>query len=226
MFKLAHLVAVQFRRWRLSLFEKVILANSIMLIGEALAGLWITSHFIEAHHYLIDTSFIVLAILLGLLINVLLLRASFRPLFSLLSTIRAVSAGKTDERARISQSDAEISELAQTFNGMLDRLEAARREQGMLILQAQEEERRRLALELHDESSQNLTALLIHIEILSQSLQALSTWQDSPNIHWKIFARLHKSFDLASSTIWDSMQPSAGWPRMPARGYTWTWNCI
>ena len=43
----------------------------------------------------------------------------------------------------------------------------------MLILQAQEEERRRLALELHDESSQNLTALLIHIEILSQSLQAL-----------------------------------------------------
>ena len=173
MFKLAHLVAVQFRRWRLSLFEKVILANSIMLIGEALAGLWITSHFIEAHHYLIDTSFIVLAILLGLLINVLLLRASFRPLFSLLSTIRAVSAGKTDERARISQSDAEISELAQTFNGMLDRLEAARREQGMRILQAQEEERRRLALELHDESSQNLTALLIHIEILSQSLQAL-----------------------------------------------------
>src|SRR6266699_4766851 len=166
-------VAVQFRRWRLSLFEKVILANSIMLIGEALAGLWITSHFIEAHHYLIDTSFIVLAILLGLLINVLLLRASFRPLFSLLSTIRAVSAGKTDERARISQSDAEISELAQTFNGMLDRLEAARREQGMLILQAQEEERRRLALELHEESSQKLTALLIHIEILSQSLLAI-----------------------------------------------------
>src|SRR5438270_1356205 len=166
-------MAIQFRRWRLSLFEKVILANSIMLVGEALAGLWITSHALEAHHYLIDTSFIVLAVLLGLLINVLLLRASFRPLFSLLSTIRAVSAGKTDERARISQSDAEISELAQTFNGMLDRLEITRREQGILILQAQEEERRRLALELHDESSQNLTALLIHIEILSQSLQAL-----------------------------------------------------
>src|SRR5207244_3524038 len=146
---------------------------SIMLIGEALAGLWITSHFIEAHHYLIDTSFIVLAILLGLVINVLLLRASFRPLFSLLSTIRAVSKGKTDERALISQSDAEISELAQAFNGMLDRLEATRREQGILILQAQEEERRRLALELHDESSQNLTALLVHVEILNQSLQAL-----------------------------------------------------
>ena len=56
---------------------------------------------------------------------------------------------------------------------MLDRLEQARREQAMLILQAQEEERRRLALELHDESSQNLSALLIYTEILSQSLQAI-----------------------------------------------------
>ncbi len=41
----------------------------------------------------------------------------------------------------------------------------------MLILQAQEEERRRVAWELHDESSQNLTALLVHTEILQQALQ-------------------------------------------------------
>ena len=172
-FKLKRFVANLFGRWRLSLFEKVILANSILLIGEALVGLWVTSHTLEVQHYLIDTSFLILAALLVLFINVLLLRASFRPLFTLLSTIRAVSAGKTSERARIAQSDAEISELAQAFNGMLDRLEATRREQTKLILQAQEEERRRLALELHDESSQNLTALLVHIEILSQNLQSL-----------------------------------------------------
>src|SRR5712692_6818307 len=145
-----------------------------MLIIEALAGLWVTSHTLEAHHYLIDTTFLSLAALLGLAINVMLLRASFRPLFALLSTMRAVSAGKTSERAGIVQSDAEINELAQAFNGMLDRLEAMRREQASLILEAQEEERRRLALELHDESSQNLTALLVHIEVLSQSLQSLS----------------------------------------------------
>ena len=172
-FKLRRSVANLFGRWRLSLFEKVILANSILLIGEALVGLWVTSHTLEAQHYLIDTSFLILAALLGLFINVLLLRASFRPLFTLLSTIRTVSAGKTSERARITRSDAEISELAQAFNGMLDRLETIRREQTRLILQAQEEERRRLALELHDESSQNLTALLVHIEILSQNQQSL-----------------------------------------------------
>ena len=161
------------QRLKLSLFEKVILANSLVLICEALAGLWVTSHNLEAHHYLIDTSFIVMATLLGLLINVVLLRASFRPLFGLLHTIRSVSAGNTHTRAKVTSADTEIGELAQAFNSMLDRLEQARREQAMLILQAQEEERRRLALELHDESSQNLSALLIHTEILSQSLQAI-----------------------------------------------------
>ncbi len=162
------------QRWHLSLFEKVILVNSVLLVGEALAGLWVTSHSLEAHHYLIDTSFIVIAALLSLFINGILLRASFRPLFNLLSTIREIGAGKTQARAATLPADSEIGELAQAFNSMLDRLEQARREQTMLILQAQEEERRRIALELHDETGQNLTALLIHIEVLKQSLHTPS----------------------------------------------------
>lgn len=159
--------------WRLSLFEKVILVNALMLVGEALIGLWITSHALESRHYLIDTAFIVGATVLSLCMNILLLRVSFQPLFSLLATMRAISAGKTHARASNLPTDTEIGELALAFNTMLDRLEDARREQAMLILQAQEEERRRVALELHDESSQNLTALLVHTEILQQALVTL-----------------------------------------------------
>src|SRR5690349_24762652 len=99
----------RFHQRRFSLFEKVILANCVMLIGEALAGLWVTSHNLEAHHYLIDTSFLVLATLLSLSITVFLLRTTFRPLFSLLTTIRIVSAGKTETRAEVAR-DAEIGE--------------------------------------------------------------------------------------------------------------------
>jgi two-component system sensor histidine kinase UhpB len=158
---------------RLSLFEKVILTNSAMLVAEALAGLWVTSHNLETHHYFIDTSFIVLATLLGLVVNALLLRASFRPLFALLTTMRAISAGNTEARASVATSDAEIGALANTFNTMLDRLDAARHEQAMSILQAQEEERRRISLELHDESGQTLTALLVYVEVLNQRLNLL-----------------------------------------------------
>lgn len=189
------------QRLRLSLFEKVILANSLMLIGEALAGLWVTSHNLEAHHYLIDTSFIVIATLLGLLINVALLRASFRPLFGLLQTIRVVSAGNTHTRAKVTTADTEIGELAQAFNTMLDRLEQARREQAMLILQAQEEERCRLALELHDESSQNLSALLIHTEILSQSLQALPEPMTTQPLYEQLHQGIQQLNRLTQSTL-------------------------
>ncbi len=163
------------KRLHLSLFEKVILSNSILLVSEALAGLWVTSHSLETHHYLIDTSFIVVATLFILFTNIVLLRASFRPLFTLLTTIREISQGKTDARAKLVASDSEVGELAQAFNVMLDKLEAARREQTMLIMQAQEEEQRRIALELHDEAGQNLTALLIHTELLHQRMQAFPT---------------------------------------------------
>jgi two-component system sensor histidine kinase UhpB len=189
------------QRLKLSLFEKVILANSLVLICEALAGLWVTSHNLEAHHYLIDTSFIVMATLLGLLINVALLRASFRPLFGLLHTIRSVSAGNTHTRAKVTSADTEIGELAQAFNSMLDRLEQARREQAMLILQAQEEERRRLALELHDESSQNLSALLIHTEILSQSLQAIPESMFIQPIYEQLLKGLQQLNRLTQKTL-------------------------
>jgi two-component system sensor histidine kinase UhpB len=53
---------------------------------------------------------------------------------------------------------------------MLDRLEAARHEAAARVLQAQEEERRRLALELHDQTGQSLTALTLHAEVLAQGL--------------------------------------------------------
>jgi two-component system, NarL family, sensor histidine kinase UhpB len=161
------------QRWHLSLFEKVIVVNSLMLIGEALAGLWVTSHNLEAHHYLIDTSFIVLATLLTFIVNFILLRASFNPLFHLLATIREISQGKIQVRAKTYSSDSELSELALAFNTMLDRLEDVRREQTSLIIQAQEEAQRRIALELHDEVGQNMTALLIHTEVLKQTMQTL-----------------------------------------------------
>jgi two-component system sensor histidine kinase UhpB len=196
-----HFFAALLQRWHLSLFEKVILANSVMLLGEALAGLWVTSHNLEAHHYLIDTSFIVLAMVLTLAINILLLRVSFRPLFALLSTMRAVSYGNTDARASVTTSDTEIAELAQTFNNMLDRLEAVRQEQTMLILQAQEDERRRVGLELHDEAGQNLTALLIHTEVMHQSLQALPETAVTEGTLHQLESGLHQLTQLTQRTL-------------------------
>jgi two-component system sensor histidine kinase UhpB len=190
-----------FLSWHLSLFEKVILVNSIMLIVEALAGLWVTSHHLEVQHYLIDTIFIISAALFILLANILLLKASFRPLFQLLETIRIISTGNRQARAEVSRASWEVGELAQAFNRMLDRLEAAQREQTMLILQAQEDERRRIGRELHDEAGQNLTALLIHAEVLNQRFQQLSIGSQQTKQQQQMAAELQQMTRLTQTTL-------------------------
>jgi two-component system sensor histidine kinase UhpB len=59
---------------------------------------------------------------------------------------------------------AEGQALVHAFNGMLDRLESARRDAARTALAAQEAERLRVARELHDEIGQSLTAVTIQAE--------------------------------------------------------------
>src|SRR5579885_3686832 len=156
----------------LSLFEKVLVANTVIIVVEALAAWWVTRHALEPYHYLIDTSFLIVTAILSLLINTLLLRAALRPLFGLLSTIQKIEAGQVDLRAQQPAYDSDVSQLAVALNAMLDRLEALRHQTAGEILRAQEQERRRLALELHDQSSQTLTALTLHAQVLDDLLAA------------------------------------------------------
>jgi two-component system sensor histidine kinase UhpB len=62
----------------------------------------------------------------------------------------------------------DIARLAASFNRMLERLENERRRSGELVIGAQEEERKRIARDLHDEVNQSLTALLLRIEAAAQ----------------------------------------------------------
>jgi two-component system sensor histidine kinase UhpB len=155
-----------------STFEKVIIANSVIILVVTVAGWWITQHNPETYHYLIDTVFIALAALVGMLVNFALLRAAFAPLHAVFATIRAVQSGDLDARVEVSSADAvaDAAILAQAFNGMLDRLEQARHTTAAHVLRAQEEERRRLALELHDQTGQSLTALALHATAIAQRL--------------------------------------------------------
>jgi two-component system, NarL family, sensor histidine kinase UhpB len=113
-----------------------------------------------------------LAIVLTLVVNIWVLRRRFEPLERLLDTMERIDLSRPGRRVELDPAMAadstDIQRLAAAFNRMLQRLENERRRSGELVLKAQEEERRRVARDLHDEVNQALTALLLRLEAAAQ----------------------------------------------------------
>ena len=101
-----------------------------------------------------------------LAVNLTLMRRAVAPLSRLADLMRRVDPLRPGERIPAPSSASEISVLTQTFNGMLDRLEAERRDSLRRALSEREAARRRVADELHDEIGQNLTALALQLDRL------------------------------------------------------------
>jgi two-component system sensor histidine kinase UhpB len=108
---------------------------------------------------------LLLAVLVTLLANSFLLRRRFEPLERLISAMEQADLTTTGGRADSGEGGSlEVQRLNATFNRMLDRLEAERREGARGVVRAQEQERQRLAQDLHDEVNQALTAILLRLE--------------------------------------------------------------
>ena len=106
-----------------------------------------------------------LAVLAVVLLNSLLLRRRLEPMGKLVSTMSAVDLTSPGTRAEVSRgASSEVQRLTGDFNRMMGRLEHERRESGRAVLRAQEQERTRIAQDLHDEVNQALTGILLRLE--------------------------------------------------------------
>lgn len=150
----------------MSLFWRVFVLNAIVFLTGtiALAVSPATVSFPVA-----PAELTVLLVGLGaiLVVNLLLARLSFEPLRRLTTLMRKVDLLESGQRLEVA-GPAEVAELVSVFNEMLGRLEEERQDSTRRRLEAQEEERKRISKELHDEIGQALTALLLQLNRLAK----------------------------------------------------------
>ena len=115
------------------------------------------------------TAVSILGVALGtsLIVNLALVYVALRPLSDLEGTATRLAAG--DMEARVPSSvlaDRDMARVGTTLNALLDRLTEDRARERRLaaqVISAQDEERARVARELHDSTAQILTAVMLQL---------------------------------------------------------------
>ncbi len=148
---------------RMSLLTRVMLTNGAVLV---IALLILALSPVTVSHPLALGEVVVLVtgVTALMVVNLFLFRRTFAPVERLTEVMRTVDLLEPGRRIPVYGEAAEVAELTQAFNEMLDRLEEERRLSARRALSAQEGERHRVAQELHDEVGQTLTAVLLQLE--------------------------------------------------------------
>jgi two-component system sensor histidine kinase UhpB len=164
----------------LPLFLKVLVANCIVVLVGVGVGTWFTLTFVADPAGLVHWPAVAVMLFVGfggtVLINAAVLTLALQPLHALERTVDRVAAGDLTARAYpVLFRDPDVERLGDTLNTMLEVLgehRALAQKLSEQVLAAQEDERKRIARELHDETAQALTTLLIRLKILERARSA------------------------------------------------------
>jgi two-component system sensor histidine kinase UhpB len=149
------------------LFWRVFATNAVVL-AVATAALALSPATVSFPVALTEAVVLTLGLGTMLALNFALLRRALSPLERLRAFMRSADPLRPGARAPVEDAVPELQAVTETFNDMVARLEAERRESSGRALAAQEGERLRIARELHDEVGQKLTAAMLQLDSASR----------------------------------------------------------
>ncbi|SPL96657.1 two-component sensor histidine kinase [[Actinomadura] parvosata subsp. kistnae] len=144
------------------LFRRLVVINGLVFAAGTLV-LAVSPATVSAPVAWAEVPVLVIGLAVMLVANALLLRRSLAPLDALTTLMQRVDLLRTGDRLP-GGGNRDLTHVIDTFNAMLDRLEAERSASSAHALAAQEGERQRIARELHDEIGQSLTVVLLGLK--------------------------------------------------------------
>ncbi|MFL7868862.1 MAG: ATP-binding protein [Anaerolineales bacterium] len=167
------IATVRMRLSRLSLFQRIVIGNAIIIVFGAVIGTLVTRHLAQqAADWWLITLFAAGGVTLSLLINFWIVAAALNPLRDLGRLAKRLQSG--DPAIELKNPDPYTNRMAETLRSLFLQLEERNRELQALserAINAQEEERRAIAQSLHDDTGQALSMLIIHLDRIDEQIQ-------------------------------------------------------
>lgn len=160
---------------RTPILYRIAIGNAIIIIIGAIIGTFLT-------HFLTDISatlwhFVIFAsigIILSLILNFTIIQLSLQPLRELRQIVNRIQAGQADvKQLTLDDTDPDIHHLTTALNSLISQLEASNQQLRVLserVINAQEDERKRIARSLHDDTGQSLSTLMINLDRLEKHI--------------------------------------------------------
>jgi two-component system sensor histidine kinase UhpB len=162
---------------RTPILYRIAIGNAVIIILGAILGTFLTSILTNISatlwHFILFAS---IGIVISLVLNFIIIQAALRPIRDLRQIVRRIQARQAEvAQLSLRDTDPDIYQLTLALNSLISQLEASNLQLRLLserAITAQEDERKRIARSLHDDTGQSLSTLIINLERLEHHLPA------------------------------------------------------